>query len=106
MTDTVYLVHGVFWDRPRSRPRRGRLDRPVDWHGAERILGHRVNRLQGARFQRHGLIAAGIILNIMGNTSQNQGLAVASLPVIGLGLVLHVVGIVVRGQQIRRNLKQ
>ncbi|WP_427172154.1 DUF3188 domain-containing protein [Arthrobacter sp. 92] len=57
-------------------------------------------------FSAMGLIAAGIILNIMGNTSQNQGLAVASLPVIGLGLVLHVVGIVVRGQQIRRNLKQ
>lgn len=56
-------------------------------------------------FSAMGLIAAGIILNLVGNTSNNQGLAVASLPVIGLGLVLHVVGIVVRGQQIRKNLK-
>jgi hypothetical protein len=57
-------------------------------------------------FSAMGLIAAGIILNVVGNTSNNQGLAVASLPVIGLGLVLHVVGIVVRGQQIRKNLKR
>ncbi|MBT2514469.1 DUF3188 domain-containing protein [Arthrobacter sp. ISL-30] len=53
-----------------------------------------------------GLIAVGIILNIVGNTSQNQGLALASLPVIGLGLALHVTGIVVRGQQIRKGLKK
>lgn len=53
-----------------------------------------------------GLIAAGIILNLVGNSSHNQGLVVASLPVIGLGLILHVVGIVVRGQQIRKNYKR
>ena len=57
-------------------------------------------------FSAMGLIAVGIILNILGNTSQNQGLAVASLPVIGLGLVLHIVGLVVRGQQIRRGYKR
>jgi predicted membrane channel-forming protein YqfA (hemolysin III family) len=57
-------------------------------------------------FSAMGLIAVGIILNLVGNTSNNQGLALASLPVIGLGLVLHVVGIVVRGQQIRKNLKR
>jgi cell division protein FtsW (lipid II flippase) len=57
-------------------------------------------------FAAMGLIAVGIILNIAGNTSQNQGLAVASLPVIGLGLALHVAGIVVRGQQIRKGLKK
>jgi hypothetical protein len=57
-------------------------------------------------FSAMGLIAAGIILNVAGNSSQNQGLVVASLPVIGLGLVLHVVGIVVRGQQIRKNYKR
>ena len=33
-------------------------------------------------------------------------LAVASLAVIGLGLVLHIAGIVVRGQTIRKNLKR
>ncbi|WP_028269631.1 DUF3188 domain-containing protein [Arthrobacter sp. UNC362MFTsu5.1] len=57
-------------------------------------------------FSAMGLIAVGIVLNLVGNTSGNQGLAMASLPVIGAGLVLHVVGIVVRGQQIRKNLKR
>jgi hypothetical protein len=53
-----------------------------------------------------GLIALGIILNVVGNSSQNQGLALASLPVIGLGLVLHIAGLVVRGQAVRKNLKR
>ncbi|MHC6221928.1 DUF3188 domain-containing protein [Arthrobacter sp. MMS24-S77] len=57
-------------------------------------------------FSAMGLIAVGIILTIVGNTSHNQGLAVTSLLVIGLGLVLHVVGMVVRGQQIRKGLKK
>lgn len=57
-------------------------------------------------FSAMGLIAVGIVLNLVGNTSGNQGLAVASLPVIGVGLVLHIAGIVVRGQQIRKNLKR
>jgi predicted membrane channel-forming protein YqfA (hemolysin III family) len=57
-------------------------------------------------FSAMGLIAVGIILTIVGNTTHNQGLAVASLVVIGLGLVLHVVGMVVRGQQIRKGLKK
>jgi hypothetical protein len=53
-----------------------------------------------------GLIAVGIVLNLVGNSTGNQGLAVASLPVIGLGLVLHIAGMVVRGQSIRKNLKR
>jgi predicted membrane channel-forming protein YqfA (hemolysin III family) len=57
-------------------------------------------------FSAMGLIAVGIILNLIGNTGGNQGLAMASLPLIGLGLVLHVVGIVVRGQSIRKNLRR
>jgi hypothetical protein len=57
-------------------------------------------------FSAMGLIAVGIILNVVGNTSQNQGLAIASLPIIGLGLVLHIAGLVVRGQAIRKNLKR
>ena len=57
-------------------------------------------------FSAMGLIGVGIILTIVGNSTQNRGLAVASLAVIGLGLVLHVVGLVVRGQQIRRTLKK
>jgi hypothetical protein len=57
-------------------------------------------------FSAMGLIAAGIILNLVGNSTGNQGLAVASLPVIGLGLLLHIAGMVVRGQSIRKNLKR
>jgi predicted membrane channel-forming protein YqfA (hemolysin III family) len=57
-------------------------------------------------FSAMGLIAAGIILNLIGNTSGNQALAVASLPLIALGLVLHIAGIVVRGQAIRKNLRR
>lgn len=57
-------------------------------------------------FSAMGLIAAGIILNLVGNGMQNQGLMVASLPVIGLGLVLHIIALVVRGQQVRRNLRK
>jgi uncharacterized membrane protein len=53
-----------------------------------------------------GLIGVGIILNLVGNTTNNRDLALASLAVIGLGLVLHVVGIVVRGQTIRKNLRK
>jgi hypothetical protein len=53
-----------------------------------------------------GLIAAGIILNLAGNGTANQSLMLASLPVIGLGLVLHVVALVVRGQHIRKSYKK
>lgn len=57
-------------------------------------------------FSAMGLIAGGIILNVAGSSSHNEGLTMASLPVIGLGLVLHIAGIVVRGQTIRKNLKR
>jgi len=53
-----------------------------------------------------GLIAAGIILNIAGNSTQNPGLVTASLPVIGLGLILHLVGFGYRGRQIRKGYKK
>ena len=57
-------------------------------------------------FTAMGLIGVGIVLNLIGNTSGNQGLATASLPLIGLGLLLHVAGMVVRGQSIRKNYKR
>jgi hypothetical protein len=57
-------------------------------------------------FSAMGLIAVGIVLNLVGNTTGNQGLALGSLAVIGLGLILHIAGIVVRGQTIRKNLKR
>ena len=57
-------------------------------------------------FTAMGLIGVGIVLNLIGNTSGNQGLATASLPLIGIGLLLHVAGIVVRGQAIRKKLRK
>lgn len=57
-------------------------------------------------FSAMGLIAVGIILNLVGNNTNNRDLAMASLAVIGVGLVLHVAGIVVRGQAIRKNLRK
>ena len=57
-------------------------------------------------FSAMGLLGVGIVLNLVGNSSGNQDLAVASLAVIGLGLILHIAGIVVRGQTIRKNLKR
>lgn len=57
-------------------------------------------------FSAMGLIALGIILSVVGNSTGNQPLALASLAVIGLGLVLHIAGLVVRGQAIRKNLKR
>lgn len=57
-------------------------------------------------FTAMGLIGVGIVLNLIGNISGNQGLATASLPLIGLGLLLHVAGIVVRGQAIRKKLRR
>ena len=57
-------------------------------------------------FGAMGLIAAGIILNIAGNSTQNAGLVTASLPVIGLGLILHLVGFGYRGRQIRKTLRK
>ena len=57
-------------------------------------------------FSAMGLIALGIILSVVGNSTGNPPLALASLAVIGLGLILHIAGLVVRGQAIRKNLKR
>ena len=57
-------------------------------------------------FTAMGLLAVGLILNIVGNSTQNTGLAMASLPVIGLGLILHLVGFGYRGRQIRKTLRK
>ena len=57
-------------------------------------------------FSAMGLIALGIILSVVGNSTGNQPLALTSLAVIGLGLILHIAGLVVRGQAIRKNLKR
>ncbi|MEO5315170.1 DUF3188 domain-containing protein [Pseudarthrobacter sp. CC12] len=57
-------------------------------------------------FGAMGLIAAGIVLNIVGNVSGTQVLAIASLPVIGAGLLLHGAGRVVRGRKVSRMLRK
>ena len=57
-------------------------------------------------FTAMGLIAAGLILTVAGNAAGNPGLMTAALPVIGLGLVLHIVGLVVRGQSIRKKIRK
>jgi predicted membrane channel-forming protein YqfA (hemolysin III family) len=57
-------------------------------------------------FTAMGLIVVGLILTVAGNAAGNPGLMVAALPVIGLGLVLHIVGLVVRGQSIRKNIRK
>lgn len=57
-------------------------------------------------FTAMGLIAVGLILTVAGNAAANPGLMIAALPVIGLGLVLHIVGLVVRGQSIRKNIRK
>ena len=57
-------------------------------------------------FTAMGLLAVGLILNIAGNSTQNPGLATASLPVIGLGLILHLVGFGYHGRQIRKTLRK
>jgi cell division protein FtsW (lipid II flippase) len=57
-------------------------------------------------FGAMGLIAVGIILSIAGNSMQNSGLVTASLPVIGLGLILHLVAFGYRGRQVRKSLKR
>ncbi|MFY9636977.1 MAG: DUF3188 domain-containing protein [Cellulosimicrobium cellulans] len=53
-------------------------------------------------FSAMGLITAGLVISILGNATQNQGLAFASLPVIGIGLVLHGAGVAVRGHRVRK----
>ena len=55
-------------------------------------------------FTAMGLIAVGLILTVAGNAAGNPGLMTAALPVIGLGL--DIVGLVVRGQSIRKKIRK
>lgn len=52
-----------------------------------------------------GLIAAGILLTILGATTGSRGVQLAGMPFIGLGLVLHLAGLVIRGREVRRRHK-
>ena len=113
--------------RTRACQRRGGGLGSAARHCAHRFSGHRTRRAALRRyagvvlnefwatatasykvlvFGAMGLIAAGIVLNIVGNVSRNQGVAIASLPVIGAGLLLHGAGRVVRGWKVRRMLRK
>ncbi|MCQ6273314.1 DUF3188 domain-containing protein [Pseudarthrobacter sp. R1] len=53
-----------------------------------------------------GMIAAGIVLNVLGQMSRNEAMTFSSLAVIGAGLVLHAAGVVIRGHQIQKRLRK
>ena len=57
-------------------------------------------------FSAMGLIAIGLILTIIGGSTGNNGLMWAGMPFLGLGVVLNLIGIVVRGQGVRRMLRE
>ncbi|WP_394939652.1 DUF3188 domain-containing protein [Psychromicrobium sp. YIM B11713] len=56
-------------------------------------------------FSAMGLLAVGLLLTILGANLGNSGLMWAGMPFLGLGALLHVVGIGVRGREVRRRVK-
>lgn len=57
-------------------------------------------------FGAMGMTALGIVLNISGQISKNETMTYASLAVIGVGLVLHSAGVVIRGQKVQKRLRK
>lgn len=57
-------------------------------------------------FSAMGFIALGLILTIIGANTGNNGLMWTGMPFLGLGAILHVAGIAVRGQEVRRRLRE
>ncbi|MDP5227933.1 MULTISPECIES: DUF3188 domain-containing protein [Arthrobacter] len=53
-------------------------------------------------FSALGLMVIGFVLNMIGLAKHNNGLALGALPVIGAGLLLHMVGMVIRSREIRK----
>ncbi|MFJ3956096.1 DUF3188 domain-containing protein [Arthrobacter sp. NPDC090010] len=49
-----------------------------------------------------GLLVVGFALNITGLLTHNNGLALGALPVIGAGLLLHMVGMVIRSRELHK----
>lgn len=49
--------------------------------------------------------AAGILMTIIGANTQNRALMVAGLPFIGIGLILHVTGLVIRARTVRKRMR-
>ncbi len=57
-------------------------------------------------FSAMGAIAVGLVLTIIGANAHDSSRTYLGLPFIGLGLVLHMVGLVVRGQHVRKLLRR
>lgn len=57
-------------------------------------------------FGAMGAIAIGIGLTIWGQVSKNEIVTFASLAVIGVGLVLHSAGVVIRGHKVQKSLRK
>lgn len=57
-------------------------------------------------FSAMGLIAIGLVLTIIGGSSGNNGVMWVGMPFLGLGVALNLVGMVVRGQGVRRRLRE
>jgi len=49
-----------------------------------------------------GFMVVGLGLNIIGLMKHNNPLAIGALPVIGVGLLLHVAGMVIRTRELRK----
>jgi hypothetical protein len=57
-------------------------------------------------FGAMGLIAAGIVLNVIGQMTGNDVVTFSSLAVIGGGLVLHAAGVVIRGHSVQKLIRK
>ena len=53
-------------------------------------------------FSALGFMVVGLGLNIIGLVKHNNPLAIGALPVIDVGLLLHVVGMVIRTRELRK----
>jgi hypothetical protein len=51
-----------------------------------------------------GLIALGLVLTVVGANTENRSMMLAGLPFLGAGMVTHVVGLMVRGREVRKRL--
>ena len=57
-------------------------------------------------FGAMGLIAAGIVLNFIGQMTENDTVTFSSLLVIGGGLVVHAAGVVMRGHGVLKLIRK
>ncbi|MBG0739943.1 DUF3188 domain-containing protein [Paeniglutamicibacter antarcticus] len=57
-------------------------------------------------FSAMGAIAVGLVLTVVGANAHDSTKTYVGLPFIGLGLILHIVSLVIRGQHVRKNLRR